>query len=310
VNRHLPPLNALRAFEAAGRHLSFTKAAAELHVTPAAISQQLKTLEDYLGVQLFRRLNKALLLTDAGQACLPGLQEGFDRLAEAVKALRARDARRALTVSVAPSFGAKWLVPRLDRFRDAHPGVDVRIDASHRLVDFVREDVDLGIRYGLGDYPGLRVDRLLTDEVFPVCSLRLLAGPHPLRVPDDLRWHTLLHVDLATGDACCPDWRMWLLAAGVGDIDPTRGPQFSLSSMAEQAAIEGHGVALGSRVLVADDLAAGRLIKPFDLSFPVSFAYYVVCPETTADQPRIAAFREWVMAEATADLAPTQSATK
>ncbi len=310
MNRHLPPLNALRAFEAAGRHLSFTKAAAELHVTPAAISQQLKTLEDSLGVQLFRRLNKALLLTDAGQACLPGLQAGFDRLAEAVKASRARDARRALTVSVAPSFGAKWLVPRLDRFRETHPGVDVRIDASHRLVDFVREDVDIGIRYGPGDYPGLRVDRLLTDEVFPVCSPRLRAGPHPLRIPDDLRWHTLLHVDLATGDPCCPDWRMWLLAAGVGDIDPTRGPQFSLSSMALQAAIEGHGVVLNSRVLVADDLVAGRLIKPFDLSFPVSFAYYVVCPETTADQPRIAAFREWVMAEATADLAPTQSATK
>ncbi len=310
MNRHLPPLNALRAFEAAGRHLSFTKAAAELHVTPAAISQQLKTLEDYLGVQLFRRLNKALLLTDAGQACLPGLQEGFDKLAEAVKASRAREARRALTVSVAPSFGAKWLVPRLDRFREACPGVDVHIDACHRLVDLVREDVDIGIRYGPGDYPGLRADRLLTDEVFPVCSPRLLAGPHPLRVPDDLRWHTLLHVDSATGDACCPDWRMWLLTAGVGDIDPTRGPQFSLSSMALQTAIEGHGVALDSSVLVADDLAAGRLIKPFDLSFPVSFAYYVVCPETTADQPRIAAFREWVMAEATADLAPTQSATK
>ncbi len=310
MNRPLPPLNALRTFEAAGRHLSFTKAAAELHVTPAAISQQLKTLEDYLGVQLFRRLNKALLLTDAGQACLPGLQEGFDKLAEAVKALRARDARRALTVSVAPSFGAKWLVPRLDRFRDAHPGVDVRIDASHRLVDFVREDVDIAIRYGSGDYPGLRVDRLLTDEVFPVCSPRLRAGPHPLRVPADLRWHTLLHADWGTGDAGHPDWRMWLLTAGVGDIDPTRGPQFSLSSMALQAAIEGHGVALGSSVLVADDLAAGRLIKPFDLSFPVSFAYYVVCPETSVDQPRIAAFREWVMAEATADFAPTQSATK
>lgn len=298
MERRLPPLNALRAFEAAARHLSLTKAAAELHVTPGAISQQVRTLEDYLGVQLFRRLNKALLLTEAGQASLPGLRDAFDRLAAAVETLRVRDAEHPLTVSVAPSFGAKWLVPRLDRFRAAHPGIDVRIDASNRLVDLVREGMDIGIRYGSGDYAGMRVDPLLPEEVFPVCSPRLLQGLHPLRVPADLRWHTLLHIDWVAGFETWPDWRMWLLSAGAPDIDPTHGPRFSHASMAIQAAIEGHGVTLAGSVLVADDLAAGRLVKPFQLSCPVTFGYYLASPAATANHPRIVAFREWIIAEA------------
>lgn len=298
MTRRLPPLNALRAFEAAGRHLSLTKAAEELHVTPAAIGHQIKALEDYLGVELFRRSNRGLLLTDAGQSCLPGLREGFDRLATAVERARAYHHRRPLTVSVAPSFAAKWLVPRLERFRAAYPGIDVRIDASTRLVDFLREDIDLGIRYGPGNYPGLCVDRLLTEEVFPVCSPRLLDGPHPLRLPGDLRWHTLLHVDSAVEDSTWPDWPTWLLSAGVDDIDASRGPRFSLSSMAVQTAVEGHGVVLGSSVLVADDLAAGRLVRPFEHSTPVNFAYYLVCPESNAERPKIAAFRDWLLAEA------------
>lgn len=297
MTRRLPPLNALRAFEAAGRHLSLTKAAEELHVTPAAIGHQIKALEDYLGVPLFRRLNRGLLLTDAGQACLPGLREGFDRLAAAVERARTQHQRRPLTVSVAPSFAAKWLVPRLERFREAHPGIDVRIDASTRLVDFQGEDIDLGIRYGPGNYSGLHVERLLTEEVFPVCSPHLLKGTHPLRIPADLRWHTLLHVDTDIQDSPWPDWTTWLLSAGVSDIDATRGPRFSLSSMAVQTAIEGHGVVLGSSVLVADDLAAGRLIRPFEHSTPVNFAYYLVCLETRAEQPRIAAFRDWLLTE-------------
>lgn len=298
MERRLPPLNALRAFEAAARHLSLTKAAAELHVTPGAISQQVKTLEDYLGVQLFRRLNKALLLTEAGQASLPALRDAFDRLAQAVETLRARDAEQPLTVSVAPSFGAKWLVPRLDRFREAHPGINVRIDASNRLVDLVREGVDIGIRYGMGNYPGMRVDPLLSEEVFPVCAPRLLKGPHPLAVPADLRWHTLLHIDWVSGFETWPDWRMWLLSAGVSDIDPTHGPRFSHASMAIQAAIEGHGVTLGGSVLVEDDLAAGRLVKPFQVSCPVAFRYYLASPAAMANHPRVAAFREWIIAEA------------
>ncbi|MFQ5545655.1 MAG: transcriptional regulator GcvA [Acidiferrobacterales bacterium] len=296
MERRLPPLNALRAFEAAGRHLSLTKAAEELHVTPAAISHQVKALEDYLGVQLFRRLNRALLLTDAGQACLPGLGEGFDRLAEAVTASRTRDEHRALAVTVPPTFGARWLLSRLDRFRAAHPGIDVRIDATDRLVDFGREEIDIGIRYGTGNYPELHVEPLMAEEVFPVCSPRLLEGPHALRQPDDLKAHTLLHGEWTT--RAQPDWSMWLLAAGVHDIDASRGPQFSLAGMAIQAAIEGHGVALAGSVLVADDLAAGRLVKPFDLSVPVSFGYYLVCAKTAVNRPRIIAFREWLIAEA------------
>ncbi len=296
MERRLPPLNALRAFEAAGRHLSLTKAAQELHVTPAAISHQVKALEDYLGVQFFRRLNRALLLTDAGQACLPGLAEGFDRLAEAVTASRVHDEHRALAVTVPPTFGARWLLSRLDRFRAAHPGVDVRIDATDRLVDFAREEVDIGIRYGAGNYPEVHVEPLMAEEVFPVCSPGLLEGPHPLRKPDDLKAHTLLHGEWGT--RAQPDWSMWLLAAGVHDIDATRGPQFSLAGMAIQAAIEGHGVALAGSVLVADDLAAGRLTKPFDLSVPVSFGYYLVCAKTAVNRPRIIAFREWLIAEA------------
>ena len=297
--RRLPPLNALRAFEAAARHLSFSKAAAELHVTPAAISHQVKSLEAHLGLPLFRRLNKAVLLTEAGQRCLTGVREGFDRLAEAVERVRTEGAGGPLTVTVSPSFAGKWLVPRLDRFRQAHPDIEVRIDASAECVDFTRDEVDIGIRYGTGRYPGLRVDRLMDDRVVPACSPRLLESPHPLRTPEDLRWHTLLHVDWTMRDATWPDWRMWLLAAGVRDIDPNRGPKFSQSSMAIQMAIEGHGVTLVEEVLVADDVAAGRLVKPFELSLSPGFAHYVVCLESAADRPKIAAFRDWLFAEAT-----------
>ena len=300
MTRRLPPLNALRAFEAAARHLSFTKAAEELHVTPAAISQQVKALEDHLGVKLFRRLTRALLLTDEGQAALPSLREGFDKLAEAMEHVREREATGVLTVSVPPSFGAKWLVPRLDRFRAAHPDIDVRIDAADQLVEFAREGVDMALRYGRGDYPGLRVDMLFTEEASPVCSPRLLEGQRTLREPADLRHHTLLHVDWKMQSEAAPNWRMWLRAAGVHDIDPGRGPRFSIEIMVVQAALESHGVALTGSVLVADDLAAGRLVRPFDLSIPapLNFSYYVVSPEATADQPRIVAFREWVMLEA------------
>lgn len=297
MNRRLPPLNGLRAFEAAARHLSFSKAAEELHVTPAAISHQIKGLESYLGVALFRRLNKALMLTEAGQAALPSLHEGFDQLGRAVDAVLAWDTRRPLTVSTAPSFGAKWLVPRLAGFRRAYPGIEVRVDASADLVDFTREDVDLAIRYGAGRYPGLIAERLLVEEVFPVCSPRLLEGPAPLRVPADLRHHTLLHVEWQQQPEMWPDWSMWLRAAGVEEVDPTRGPRFSMSTMAAQAAIEGHGVALGSSVLLRDDLDAGRLVKPFELGFPVEFAYYLVYPESNAERPKVIAFRQWLLAE-------------
>ncbi len=301
MTRRLPPLNGLRAFEAAARHLSFTKAAEELHVTPAAVSQQIKTLEAYVGTPLFRRLTRALRLTEAGQAALPALREGFDKLAEADRILRGHQDDRVLTVSVAPSFGAKWLVPRLEGFRRVYPDYDVRIDATDRRADFDEDNVDIALRYGRGHYPGLTVESLLAETAIPVCSPALLHGEHPLRAPRDLRHHTLLHVQWQTESDAAPSWRMWLRAAGAEDVlDADRGPRFSLESMAVQSAIDGHGVALASGALVADDLAAGRLVRPFPETDDeaTAFRYYVVYPEAYLRRPKVAAFRDWVMKEA------------
>ncbi len=294
MSRFLPPLNALRAFESAGRHLSFTRAAAELNVTQAAVSHQIKALEERLGVTLFKRQNRRLLLTDAGQAYLPSVRDTFEGLARATERLLARDRGGALTASVLPSFAAKWLVPRLGRFRAAHPDIDVRLSTDLSLSDFARNDVDVGIRYGQGGYPGLESVRLMTEELFPVCSPALLRGDKPLRKPSDLQFHTLLHDDFQV------DWRLWLTAAGVKGIDPARGPTFTDSSMVIQAAVEGQGVALARSVLSASDLAAGRLVKPFEVSMPASWAYYLVYPPATRDSPKIAAFRTWLLAEAQA----------
>ena len=289
--RRLPPLNALRAFEAAARHLSFTKAADELNVTQAAISHQVKALEERLGLCLFRRLNRALLLTDAGQGFLPPLREAFDRMAEATERLHSHDARRALTITTLPSIAAKWLVPRLGRFRESHPDIDVRIDASLHLTDFARENVDVALRYGRGRWDGMRSDRLMTEDFFPVCSPALLLGEHGLHEPRDILRHTLLHDDSRT------DWTMWFLAAGIADGDPTRGPSFTDSSLVLQAAVDGQGVALGRSALAAADLEAGRLVRPFDISLAAEFAYYLVCPQSTVEYPKIVSFRDWLLAE-------------
>lgn len=297
----LPPLNSLRAFDAAARHLSFTKAAEELHVTPAAVSQQIKLLEDHCGVRLFKRLTRALMLTDAAQAALPSLREGFDKLAEAAEKLKAHEPGGILTVSVPPSFGAKWLVPRLDRFRTAHPEFDLRIDATDALAGF--DDVDVALRYGRGDYGNLHVERLMSEVAFPVCSPALLDGPEPLRGPEDLSHHTLLHVQWKMESDAAPNWRMWLRAAGVDGVDPERGPRFSIEGMVVQAAIEGHGVALASGSLVADDLRAGRLVRPFapGVCEETAFSYYLVYPEAKATNPKVMAFRQWIIAEVAAD---------
>ena len=297
MTRPLPPLNALRAFEAAGRHLSFTKAAAELNVTPAAVGHQVKALEELLGVPLFRRLTRALRLTDAGQAALPTLSQGFDKLAQGVEQMRAHCESGVLTISVSPSFGAMWLVPRLEHFRIRHPDIEIRIDGTDRRVDLARDDADVALRYGPGGYDGVRVDWLFSQVNTPVCSPALLSGEHPLRQPDDLRHHTLLHVEWKDAEA---SWRMWLLAAGLHDIDPTRGPRFTMENMAVQAALDGHGVALIGDILVADDLAAGRLVRPFDpsLSTPLTFSYYLLSAKDDAEQPKVAAFRNWLLEEA------------
>lgn len=299
--RRIPPLNALRAFEAAARHLSFAKAADELGVTPAAISHQVRLLEEHLGTPLFRRLTRRVLLTDAGQTALPLLTDGFDRLAEAVMRIRSRCASGPLTVSVAPSFAAKWLVPRLERFRAAHPDIDVRISPSMALTDFRRDDVDIAVRFGRGRYPGLRVDALFSESVTPLCSPKLLDGPHPLTRPADLEHHTLLHDDSAFAIGPIPDWPMWLRLAGCAHIDGGRGPRFGYAEHALQAAVEGHGVVLGRQSLARADLAAGRLVRPFLLSLPMEFAYYMVRPDDGEDPPKVAAFRRWVLDEVRRD---------
>jgi LysR family transcriptional regulator, glycine cleavage system transcriptional activator len=313
--RRLPPLKALPDFEAAARHLSFTKAADELHVTHGAVSRQVKSLEEHLGVRLFRRLNRTLLLTDEGQAYVAVVRELLERLAEATDRIKRRDERGGLTVSTMGSFAIKWLVPRLGRFRVAHPEIDVRLQANDALVDFTRDDVDIAIRYGRGQYPGLKAERLMTEDFVPVCSPALLKGPHSLRAPEDLRHvaRDLNRFPLLHEEGTQIDWRMWLMAAGVEGVDPTRGPIYSHSSMVVQAAINGEGVALGRTALIADDLAAGRLVKPFDLALATEWAYYLVYPPRALARRKVAAFRDWLLAEAARDrgaekAAPTRAA--
>jgi LysR family glycine cleavage system transcriptional activator len=300
--RRLPGLGALRTFEATARHLSFTQAAGELGVTPAAVSSQVRALEAQLGTRLFHRTSRTVRLTRAGGTLQAAVAEALDLVAEAVERVRGgfRRGGNALAVTTSASFAAKWLVPRLERFRRLHPEAELRIDVSDRLVDLAREELDVGIRFGAGAYPGLRADRLFEEEVFPVCSPALLEGEHPLRRPGDLRHHALLHVDWQAPGESWPDWRTWLLAAGAGEVDATRGVRFSHAVSAVQAALEGQGVALGSTSLVADDLAAGRLARPFDLALRGSprLAYHLVSPRATADRPLIRAFRDWVLAEA------------
>ena len=292
------PLTALRAFEAAARHLSFTKAAEELGVTPAAISNQIKSLERQNDVQLFRRLTRSVVLTEAGEYALPLLRQGFDSLAKATERLRAAEARDTLTVSVLPFFAAKWLVPRLDRFYQAHADTNVRIDATMKAVDLARDGVDVCVRLGFGDYPGLSATKLMNEEAFPVCSPRLLASGGPLASPRDLTNHTLLHVE--SDEFEFPAWGTWLEAAGVNTIDATRGPRFNQLGLQVQAAVEGHGIALASGVLVRDDLYSGRLIRPFDMAIETGLAYYLLCRQEASNQPLVVEFRNWILAEAAA----------
>ena len=296
--RSLPPLNALRAFEAAARHLSFTRAADELAVTQAAVSHQVKTLEEWLGLKLFQRENRTIYLTREGQTSLPAVRQALDTVAEATRRLVESDAQGPLTVSVLPSFAAKWLLPRLGAFRAANPEIDVLLSASNHLVDFERDDVDLGIRFGLGDYPGLRSDKLMDDEAAPLCSPKLLAGPQPLRRPQDLKHHTLLHDETPSLD----DWGAWAAAAGVPELRTDAGPGFSDASMALEAAAAGEGVAMGRLSLARADLRSGRLVEPFGPRLPCRFAYYLVCARSQAERPKIKRFRQWLLAEIEKDM--------
>lgn len=295
--RRLPPLNALRAFEAAARHMNFSRAADELSVTPGAVSQQIQNLEDYVGAALFKRTPKGLLLTDAAQTALPALREAFDRLGEAASLLTAPADGRRVTVSAAPSFAAKWLVPRLGRFEAVHPEVDVWLSAGMELVDFASGEVDVAIRYGSGRYPGLEVVRLMNETVLPVAAPALLAE-RPLDRPEDLASHILLHDGSPDADESCPDWSMWLAARGVKDVDGARGPRFNQSSLVIEAAMNGRGVALAKRALAQADIDAGRLAAPLGINTAVDFAYYVVHPKAKGRLAQVRAFVRWLQAEA------------
>jgi len=297
MRRRLPPLNSLRAFEVVSRHESFRAAAEELHVTAAAVSQQVKTLENHLGRKLLRRSSGGYSLTPDALAGLPQLRDGFDQLSSAVATMTS-GGQRLLTVSAVPSLAAEWLVPRLHRFRKQYPALDVLLHASEELVDFEHSRVDLGIRYGTGSYPGLASERLFVDEIFPVYSPRMLEGRAALRKPGDLRGQPLIHTDWTPDRGHWPGWTDWLRAAGVTGIDVTKGLRSSDGALVIQAAIAGQGVALGSKALVLEHLAAGRLIRPFKLSLVTDFAYYVVCAKSRADEPDLQAIRTWLMAEA------------
>ena len=309
------PLNALRAFEAAARHLSFKNAARELHVTPGAVSHQVKLLEGYLGVALFRRLTRALELTAEAQTMLPKLREGLAAVAEAVDRVRGRDGAGALTVIAPPNFAARWLVPRLARFTSTHPNLDLHIASRPAMIDGrgdsevipvgeAREDAPIVmVRFGDGRYPGARVDEVFSAVYVPVCSPKLLEGEHGLRKPDDLRFHTLLHDDTVVEEGARPSWADWLQSLGVTDIDASRGPHFSDASLAFEAALEGMGVALAMQPLVRTEIEAGRLVVPFDNTAPASYSYYLVTPEGSAQGGAVSDFRIWLLAEAASERA-------
>ena len=300
--RDLPPLSTLRSFEAAARLASFSKAAVELNVTHGAVSRAVRQLEDHLGLKLFVRRVRAVVLTPQGANYAAGVREALQKLSAATLALGRDDAKGDLNVSTLDSFAAKWLVPRLYRFRRAHPQIDVRLETSQREANFETDGVDISVRFGFGRYPGLASSLLMEEEVFPVCRPHFLEGPHPLRQPSDLRHHTLIHDDYFIS------WAMWLNMAAVKDVDPDRGPVFISSDLAIQAAIQGDGVALARSALVEDDLIAGRLVKPFELTLPGVSAYYVVCPPRYLERKKVRAFRDWLLAESTESASEIESA--
>ena len=273
-----------------------------LNVTPAAISHQIKELEKQIGVSLFLRTSRHMQLTRQGHILRPAITDALAGLTSALQRIRQAENPTQIRVTASPSIAAKWLVPRLDRFLDTVPGADVRIDVSSSVLDFERDDVDVAIRFGDGNYPGLAVDKLFSDTLFPVCSPALLKGRNPIREPRDLLLHTLIHLDYEAQGAVWPNWRMWMQAAGITDFNDTRGLHFSQTSLAVQAAIDGHGVALGDSSLVADDIAAGRLVKPFALSLksPTQFAYHLITRKDITGRPMTKAFRNWILAEALA----------
>jgi len=294
-------LNALRAFEASARHKSFSGAAAELHVTPAAVGQLVRTLEQWVGTPLFHRGSSGrtrLVPTEAAERALPDIRAGFDRLVLGLEKLKEGDGG-VLTVAVSPAFAAKWLLPRIDRFQAAWPDTDVRLDTNNKPVDFVAQRIDIGVRYGAGTWPGLLACKLMEEEVYPVCSPTLLRAPGRLPGPGELARETLIHDLSMDGHAGFPSWTDWLRMAGVKDAATTRGLRINNSAAVLQAAIDGQGIALARSAMAHDDLAAGRLVRLCpDVKLVSPLAYYVVYRPECVGLPRLAAFRDWLIAEA------------
>lgn len=291
-SRRLLPLNALKAFEAAGRHLNFTAAAEELSVTLSAISHQIRQLEELLGVPLFHRTKKGLVLSTEGQLILPDVQRGFDYLVSGLSRLEARRGEGTLTLSMLSTFAMRWFIPRLPRFQERWPDIDVRITTSLKPADLEREGIDCAIRYGDGDWPGLKAERLFAEALMPVAHPKFAAT---VCAPADLKGQKLLHSQNRR-----EDWRVWLKSAGQTEIDPTVGPMFETRSYAIQAAVQGMGIAVMDPAMVAEEIAAGRLVKLFDATLPLSNAYWFVCLEHMAGAPRIKAMRDWLIEEAEA----------
>jgi LysR family glycine cleavage system transcriptional activator len=289
--RRLPPLGALRAFEAAARHLNFTVAAAELCVTQAAISHQVRQLEEWLGLRLFERRGHALTLTGPGRGYLGEITVAFDRIASATAHMR-QGVEGPLRITALPSFAACWLVPRLDAFRAQHPEIKLRLTTSTQLWDGIDGRFDVGLRLGLGRWPGLTAELIARESLSPVCAPALATGSPPLREPADLRHARLLH------DVPRDAWRMWCERAGLTDIDVESGLTFDDASLVLQAALQGQGVALGRLTLAERDLREGRLVRPFDIVVPNDYSYWLVYPRAKAERADVAAFRAWVLAQA------------
>lgn len=294
----LPPLTAVRAFEAAARLLSFTRAASELHVTQSAVSHQVRTLEDWLGFPLFHRNNREIQLTEEGIAYLPAVRSALNKLRAATESLVHRDFDELLSISTSESFATHWLIPRLSLFLKANPSLDVRLTTQNPVDEFGNESeefappwIDAVIRYGRGNWPGLRTLKLFSEEISPVCAPALLEGEYPLTDPRNLRHHTLLHDDMQM------QWRTWLLSAGFDDIEATRGPRFSHSHMVITAALRGLGVALGRSALVAEEIAAGNLVRPYEQQVPAEYSYYLLTRDSSSEQPKISAFQRWLLAQ-------------
>jgi len=292
----LPPLNALKAFEAAARHESFTRAAEELCVTQGAVSHQVKALETELTIKLFNRERQRLIITEAGRDYLAVVRDALDRIAAGTEQLLQRQNAGVLTVSTSPDFAAKWLVHRLGHFAEAHSGIDLRISATMHHVDFAREEVDLAVRHGDGVWPGLDSVRLSAEQLFAICSPKLLSGRRRLEKPTDILKFPLIHLDSRA------DWAKWLQSFGIEDADVSHGPVLNRASMVIDAAINGQGIALARTTLAAWDLINDRLVRPFPDSLPVSKTYWIVCPKATMALPKIVTFRDWLLAEAAADL--------